>query len=187
MPEISIPASAIGFYFFLSPKLVVVHVARVEDGKAGEESVRTSKKWSPKYNLFVHDGMNSVADYNSLRVGVGCVYVVWMSPCKFHDRITSKRLEILGWNFVWWLILMIYSWNEPIEKIRPPQPPYPLTNHMRLANFHNLCPILMKLGMEVPFGGDENHCDRTQCKLRLLVRCRWGEKSNLCQKLRFIH
>ena len=82
-----------------------------------------------------------------------------MSPCKFHDWITSKRLEILGWNFVWWLILMIYSWNEPIEKIgppqppQPPQPPYPPTNHMQLANFHNFCPIWMKLGMEVPFKG----------------------------------
>ena len=71
---------------------------------------------------------------------------VCVSPCKFHDWITSKRLEILGWNFVWWLILMIYSWNERIEKIGPPQPPYPPTNHMRLANFHNFHPILMKLG-----------------------------------------
>ena len=48
---------------------------------------------------------------------------------------------------------MIYSWNEAIEKIGPPQPPYPPTNHMWLANFHNFHPILMKLGMEVPFGG----------------------------------
>ena len=44
---------------------------------------------------------------------------------------------------------MIYSWNEPIEKIgppQPPQPPYPPTNHMQLANFHNFHPILTKLG-----------------------------------------
>ena len=39
---------------------------------------------------------------DSLRVGVGCMsyvvcmYVVCMSPCKFHDEITSKRLEILS-------------------------------------------------------------------------------------------
>ena len=94
--------------------------------------------------LFVHDGINSVADYNLLRVGVGWMSVVCrMSPCKFHDWIASKRLEILGGNFVWRLILMIYSWNEPIEKIgpfqlpqppQPPQPPYPLPN-MWLANF----------------------------------------------------
>ena len=48
----------------------------------------------------VHDGINSVADYNSLRVDVGwmsdgCVDV-WMSPGKFHDWITFKRLEILS-------------------------------------------------------------------------------------------
>ena len=82
-------------------------------------------------------------------------YVVWMSPGKFHDWITFKRLEILNWNFVWCLILTICLANEPIPKIgppQPPQPPYPPTNHMRLTNFHNFCPILMKLGMEVPFG-----------------------------------
>ena len=48
--------------------------------------------------IFVHDGINSVADYNSLRVGVG-----WMDVCrlsvvrrKFHDWITFERLEILS-------------------------------------------------------------------------------------------
>ena len=52
--------------------------------------------------LFVHDGINSVADYNSLRVGVGCLDVgcldVWMSDVrgKFHDGITSKCFEILS-------------------------------------------------------------------------------------------
>ena len=78
--------------------------------------------------IFVHDGINSVADYNSLWVGVGCMDVwmyEWMSRGKFHDGITSKRLEILGWNFVWCLILMICLGNEPIEKIGPPQPPQP--------------------------------------------------------------
>ena len=52
----------------------------------------------------VHDGINSVADYNSLRVGVGWMsdvvcrmsYVCRISLCKFHDWITSKRLEILS-------------------------------------------------------------------------------------------
>ena len=28
--------------------------------------------------IFVHDGMNSVADYNSLRVGVGCRMYGWI-------------------------------------------------------------------------------------------------------------
>ena len=85
------------------------------------------------------------------RMSVGC-----LSRGKFHDWITFKRLEILSWNFVWCLILTICLGNEPIEKIgppQPPQPPYPPTNHMRLANFHNFRPILMKLGMEVNFGG----------------------------------
>ena len=49
-----------------------------------------------KESFFVHDGINSVADYNSLRVGVSCWMDVWMSPCKFHDWITSERLEILS-------------------------------------------------------------------------------------------
>ena len=115
-----------------------------------------------RYPFFVRDGINSVADYNSLRVGVGCrmsdgcrMYVC-MSRGKFHDWITFERLEILSWNFVWCLILVICLGNEPIEKIgppQPPQPPYPPTKHMRLANFHNFHPILMKLGMEVNFGG----------------------------------
>ena len=47
--------------------------------------------------FFVHDGINSVADYNSLRVGVGWMSDVgWMSPGKFHDGITFKRLEVLS-------------------------------------------------------------------------------------------
>ena len=42
---------------------------------------------------------------------------------------------------------MIYSLNEPIEKIGPLKLPYPTTKHIQLANF------LMKLCMEVPFVG----------------------------------
>ncbi len=45
---------------------------------------------------------------------------------------------------------MICLGYELIEKIVPPYPP---TNHMRLANFLNFHPILMKHGMEVPFAG----------------------------------
>ena len=59
---------------------------------------------------------------------VGCRMYGCMSPGKFHDGITFKRLEVLSWNFVWCLILMICFGNEPIEKIGPPQPPYPLPN-----------------------------------------------------------
>ena len=34
-------------------------------------------------NIFVHDGINSVADYNSLRVGVGWMSDVgWMDGCR---------------------------------------------------------------------------------------------------------
>ena len=77
--------------------------------------------------LFVHDGINSVADYNSLRVGFG-----WMSvPRQISWWDNFKRLEILSWNFVWCLILMICLGNEPMVKIGPPQPslpPYPLPN-----------------------------------------------------------
>ena len=56
----------------------------------------TSQK-SFRIDFFVHDGINSVADYNSLRVGVGCMDVCmdgWMSRGKFHDGITFKRLEV---------------------------------------------------------------------------------------------
>ena len=57
--------------------------------------------WTFKeFAIFVHNGINSVVDYNSLRVGVGywmyvCIYG-WMSPGKFHDGITFKRLEVLS-------------------------------------------------------------------------------------------
>ncbi len=47
-------------------------------------------------NFFVHDGINSVADYNSLRVDVGCLSDVWISPGKFLNGITFKRLEVLN-------------------------------------------------------------------------------------------
>jgi hypothetical protein len=45
----------------------------------------TGKEFQSTYPLpnlihfFVHDGINSVADYNLLRVGVGCRMDVWMS------------------------------------------------------------------------------------------------------------
>ena len=39
------------------------------------------------------------------------------------------------------------------EKLDRPNHPYPPTKCVRWANFHNFRPILMKLGMEVPFGG----------------------------------
>ena len=50
-------------------------------------------------NFFVvHDGINSLADYNSLRVSVGWMSDVgWMDVRgKFHDWITSERLKILS-------------------------------------------------------------------------------------------
>ena len=48
--------------------------------------------------VFVPDGINSVGDYNSSRVGVVCLSV---SVCPhffftFHDGITSKRFELLS-------------------------------------------------------------------------------------------
>ena len=46
-------------------------------------------------DFFVHDGINSVTDYNSLRVGVGWMSDGCLSRGKFHDWITFKRLEIL--------------------------------------------------------------------------------------------
>ena len=51
--------------------------------------------------VVVHDGINYIADYNSLRVGVGWMDVGWMdvgclSPGKFHNWITFERLKILG-------------------------------------------------------------------------------------------
>jgi len=49
--------------------------------------------------LFVADGINSVGDYNSSRVGVVCLSVcVSVSPLffMFHDWITSKRFELSG-------------------------------------------------------------------------------------------
>ena len=41
--------------------------------------------------IFVHDGINSVADYNSTLMGVVVVVVV---VCIFHDGITRERLEL---------------------------------------------------------------------------------------------
>ena len=70
------------------------------------------------YTLFVHDKIyNSVADYKSSRVGVGCQ----MSDDPFffllHDGITFERFELQGWNFVWGLDMEISSKNEPMETI----------------------------------------------------------------------
>ena len=47
--------------------------------------------------FFVHDGLNSVADYNSLWVGVGWMDFVCrcLFPGKFHDWITSTDEAII--------------------------------------------------------------------------------------------
>ena len=59
--------------------------------------------------IFVHGRIyNSVAHYNSLKVGVGCMIVCQMSPFYFYDGITSQRFELEGWNFFWGLIKKIY-------------------------------------------------------------------------------
>ena len=52
-----------------------------------------------RFLIFVRDGIISVADYNSTRVGVVVVVVVvvvCLSPLfkKFHDGISSKRFEL---------------------------------------------------------------------------------------------
>ena len=54
--------------------------------------------------LFVRDGILSVADYNSTRVGVVVVVVVvWL----FCNGITWERFELSSWNFVWWLVMTL--------------------------------------------------------------------------------
>ena len=51
-----------------------------------------------KVDFVVHDRIyNSVADYNSLRVGVGCMYDCMSDvPFHFHNGITSQRFELEG-------------------------------------------------------------------------------------------
>ena len=42
-----------------------------------EATPHPNEGWGVRGCLFVHDGINSIADYNLLRVGVGCMsYVV---------------------------------------------------------------------------------------------------------------
>ena len=70
----------------------------------------------------------------------------------FHDGITFERFELEGWNFMWGLIMEIFSKNEPMEKFRPaqpPQPPYPPPKQSRWDNFYNFRTILMRFCMEV--------------------------------------
>ena len=74
----------------------------------------------------------------------------------FHDGITFERFKLEGWNFMWGLIMEIFSKNEPMEKFRPPQPPqppYPPPKQSRWDNFCNFHPSSMKFCMEVTNGG----------------------------------
>ena len=50
--------------------------------------------------FFVRDGIHSVADYNSTRVGVVVVVaVVVVVVALFHNGITWERFELSSWNF----------------------------------------------------------------------------------------
>ena len=84
-----------------------------------------SKIWNL---IWVHD--NSVADYKSSRVGVGCHMsdcVCLMSPLFiFHDGITFERFKLEGWTFVWGLIMEIFK-SEPMETSTTPTTPTTLT------------------------------------------------------------
>ena len=50
---------------------------------------------------------------------------------------------------------LLFKWANWKKSDRPnhPSQPTPPTKLMQLANFHNFCPILMKIGMDVVFGG----------------------------------
>ena len=62
----------------------------------------------PVDSFFVHDRIyNSVANYKSSRVDVGCPPFFI-----FHDGITFERFELESWNFVWGFIMEIFSKNE---------------------------------------------------------------------------
>ena len=67
--------------------------------------------------LFVRDGIISVADYNSTRVGGR------RRRCRcrghFHNGITRERFELSSWNFVWWLVMTIYYVRRIREPISP--------------------------------------------------------------------
>ena len=89
----------------------------------------------------------------SSRVGVGCMSDDGFPPFfSLHDGITFECFELEGWNFVWGLIMEIFSKNGPMEKFQPPQPLYPPLKRTRWHNFYNFRPILMRFCMEVTDG-----------------------------------
>ena len=59
-------------------------------------------------------------------------YLTTTPIAKFHDGITSKRLEILTWNFVWHCIMTICLGNGPMHH------PTNLPKTILIANFGNL-------------------------------------------------
>ena len=72
--------------------------------------------------LFVLDGI-----YNS----DVCMYVGCMSPFHFHNGITSQRFKLEGWNFLWGLLMKIFSkmsrWKH-FDHHNHPNHPTPLQN-----------------------------------------------------------
>ena len=104
--------------------------------------------------FFVRDGIISVADYNSTRVGgvvvvivVVVVVVVWL----FCNGITWERFELSSWNFAWWLVMTLCFESQfgfQFHSRRPAQP----ANQPKVkkwANSANFYPIEFKLGTEV--------------------------------------
>ena len=101
--------------------------------------------------FFVRDGIISVADYNSTRVGVVVVVVVVVVVWLFRNGITWERFELSSWNFAWWLVMTLCFESQFVFQFRsrrPAQPAYQpkIQKWANLANFH---PIELKLGTEV--------------------------------------
>ena len=71
-----------------------------------------------RVEICVHNRIyNSVADYNSSRVGVGCMYKCPSSifTVGLFFGIIFQRYKLKGSHFLWLIIMFIYFKNKPIE------------------------------------------------------------------------
>ena len=89
-------------------------------------------KMLQKVNVFVHDGINSVADYDSLRVGVGCRMYVCLAQISRLDNFGTPWDIELKFCMVSYLDGLLGKWadrkNQTTPTTLPPYHPTPLPN-----------------------------------------------------------